>query len=39
MQILELYLQDNVKARELKEDGLYHRIKASEGQEDLNVQK
>ncbi len=39
MQILELYLQDNVKARELKEDGSYQRIKINENQEHLDVQK
>lgn len=37
-QVLELYLQDNVKARELQQDGSYRRIIPEEGKEAISVQ-
>ncbi|MEZ4607069.1 MAG: polyphosphate kinase 1 [Deinococcales bacterium] len=39
MMILELCLKDNVKARELHEDGFYYRIKRASGQKRLNMQE
>ncbi|MCL5946397.1 MAG: hypothetical protein M1298_00025, partial [Chloroflexi bacterium] len=37
-QILELYLKDNIKARELYQDGSYHRITPEKGEEHLSLQ-
>ncbi len=39
MEILNLCLQDSVKARELNKDGVYYRIKSNEGQEILDMQE
>ena len=37
--VLDAYLRDNVKARELKPDGSYERVGAGEGEERLNCQE
>jgi polyphosphate kinase len=39
MRILELYLQDNVKARELQPDGRYCRVQPEGGREPVNAQE
>lgn len=38
-EILELYLRDNVKARELAADGSYHYVRRQPGQNRLNAQE
>jgi polyphosphate kinase len=38
-QVLAVYLQDNVKARRMKSDGSYERIKAQDGQPLINAQE
>ena len=38
-EILDALLADNVKARELKSDGMYSRVKAKGNQPKLNVQE
>ena len=37
--VLDAYLRDNVKARELRPDGSYERLGAAEGEERLNCQE
>jgi polyphosphate kinase len=39
MQILELYLRDNVKARELRPDGSYCYVRRLPGQHRINAQE
>jgi polyphosphate kinase len=37
--ILEIYLQDNVKARELRPDGSYFRLRPKQGEKKINAQE